>query len=151
MAEEGFKGMPELIRALEKLPKEISGEAANIVHETANSMALDVRTEYPYDDGQLRSGVIVEEMTLSQYDVLSTGRTLRWKVRSKAPHAHLYEYGTVERFHNRTGKSTGTMPAKPTFIPIAQRHRRRMFERLSQLLRRARVTGMTGSMDLVES
>ncbi|MTI95182.1 MAG: hypothetical protein FH749_06795 [Firmicutes bacterium] len=36
--------------------------------------------------------------------------------RKKAPHAHLYESGTVER-HHRSGKSVGRMPSKPFFEP----------------------------------
>jgi hypothetical protein len=33
-----------------------------------------------------------------------------------APHAHLVEYGTVERFH-KGGKSVGVMPANPFVRP----------------------------------
>lgn len=32
-----------------------------------------------------------------------------------APHAHLVEFGTVERFHRKSGKSVGIMPQHPFF------------------------------------
>ncbi|TDK51140.1 HK97-gp10 family putative phage morphogenesis protein [Antarcticimicrobium luteum] len=36
---------------------------------------------------------------------------------SDAPHAHLYEFGTVERIQTKTGKSVGVMPARPFLRP----------------------------------
>ena len=43
-------------------------------------------------------------------------RVLVW-VAVNAPHAHLVEFGTVERFHKTSGKSTGVMPMQPFIRP----------------------------------
>lgn len=135
----GFDGMDALIRSLEALPDTLTREAEQIVDDAAEEMAADVVQRYPLRDGDLRRGVVVDR---------SAGSRLKTKVRSRAQHAHLYEYGTVERFHARNGKSVGTMPAQPTFIPAAQRHRKRMVERLTDVVRRAKVDGMTGTADV---
>ena len=36
---------------------------------------------------------------------------------SHSPHAHLYEFGTAPRFHAKTGKAVGSMPARPFLRP----------------------------------
>jgi HK97 gp10 family phage protein len=131
----GIAGLEALIRSLEALPGEIKAAAAEIVDDTAEEMAADVIQRYPKREGRLRAGVVIDRSATS---------ALRVKVRTKAPHAHLYEYGTVQRFHARNGKSVGTMPAQPTFIPAAQRHRRRMVEKLTNTVAR----GMTGTLDV---
>ena len=45
-------------------------------------------------------------------------------VGSTAPHAHLIEWGTAERFHNRSGKSVGIMQATPFFTNAWDRTKR---------------------------
>lgn len=46
----------------------------------------------------------------------SAGTRIFVSIASYAPHAHLVELGTVERFHE-SGKSTGKMPMNPFFRP----------------------------------
>jgi hypothetical protein len=137
---DGFSGMADLIRSLEQLPEQMKAEAGHIVQDAANGTATEIRQAYPQKDGDLVRGVEVEQQG-----------ELRWKVRSRAPHAHLYEYGTVQRSLNSNGANRGTMPAQPTVIPIAQRRRRRMLDGLKSMLQRAKVRGMTGSLDVRET
>ncbi len=49
-----------------------------------------------------------------------------------APHAHLYEFGTVQRFHKKTGKSVGAMPARPFMRPAWDAHQATMLETLKR-------------------
>ena len=149
---EGFTGMAELIADLENLPEEFKGEAANIVTATANGMATDVRSRYPSVSGNLRDHVVVERD--------SDGDPLKARVKNTARHSHLYERGTVERFqYTRKSKSVGEMfqkqlgkgnTGKPTFIPAAVRARARMKEQLVSMVKRSKVRGMTGTLDVVE-
>lgn len=138
MAQDGFSGMADLIADLGRLA-EVPEEAAGIVRTTAELMEAEVVQAYPAHEGELRRRVVREELG-----------PLRWKVRSKAPHAHLYEYGTVQRFTAGRGANRGTMPAKPTFIPAAVRARTRMVDRLTDLVKRQKVRGMTGTMEIRE-
>lgn len=46
----------------------------------------------------------------------SLGTRITVSVETAAPHAHLVEFGTVERFH-KSGKGTGAMPMDPFFRP----------------------------------
>lgn len=46
----------------------------------------------------------------------SGGTRIFLLIGAAAPHAHLVEFGTVQRFHE-SGKSTGTMPMKPFIRP----------------------------------
>lgn len=49
-----------------------------------------------------------------------------------APHAHLYEFGTAPRFHKKTGKSVGAMPARPFMRPAWDVHQAAMLETLKR-------------------
>ena len=111
--------------------------------DTAERMAFSVRQRYPRGrTGTLRDRVVVEQLHPS------SGASLRWKVRSKAPHAHLYERGTVNRRTASTGANRGRMAAHPIFIPEAIRHRTVMVHRLVDLLARQTVPQMTGHMEV---
>jgi hypothetical protein len=130
----GFSGMDALIDDLNGLPDELKGEAANLIQAAANATEADVRQQYVRGKtGNLLNGVGQK----------SDG-PLAVRVYSRAKHAHLYELGTVQRFQNN-GKNTGTMPAKPVFIPAAIRARKRMMDGFERVLRRIKVRGMTGS------
>jgi len=47
------------------------------------------------------------------------------------PHAHLYEDGTVQRFH-KTGKSVGVMPAQPFMRPAWDSHQAEVLKTFGQ-------------------
>lgn len=135
---EGFDGMAELIADLERLPQELQREASFYVQTAAETMAAEVRNEYPEHTGNLRRGVKVDRQT-----------DLRAQVRSTAKHATLYERGTVQRFTAGKGANRGTMPAGNVFIPAAVKSRAQMVDRLVGLVRRSKVRGMTGTLDVV--
>lgn len=118
-------------------------ELAPIVRGAADGLAGEVKAAYPKQTGNLADGVVVENGR--------DGRGLRAKVRTNAPHAHLYELGTVQRFTNRTGASRGTMPARPTFVPLAIRWRERMIDRTKDALQRLKIRGFDGAAGVRQS
>jgi HK97 gp10 family phage protein len=137
-----FSGMAALIRGLQNLPAQVQQEAEGVVQATASLMAAEVRRDYPQGEtGNLRKGVVIK------HEQGVNGR-VRAQVRSVAKHAHLYEYGTVQRYTKGSGANRGTMPAQPTFVPAAVRNRQRMVEKLADVLRRTKVAGMDGSMEV---
>jgi hypothetical protein len=136
-------GVRELREALQEMSKTVREDTLGpIVDAAATGLAEDVKASYGKVTGNLAAGVIVEK-----------GRTdsLMRKVRSKAPHAHLYEYGTVSRTTRTTNANRGTMPAQPTFIPASVRARNRMMGAVKSALRAMRVPGFNGSLDVRES
>ena len=143
MASNGeISGMAELIRALGQLPAQLAQEAEGVVQATASLMAAEVKRDYPQGEtGNLRKGVVID------HEPGVNGR-IRARVRSTAKHSHLYEYGTVQRFTDSTGANRGTMPAQPTFVPAAVRNRARMVAKLTEVLRRTKVPGMDGQLEV---
>lgn len=145
MAEYAFSGMGALIAALERLPGELRQEAEGIVHASADLMAADVRAAYEQHrhSGNLAEHVVVEKGA-------PAGGELRAKVRSTARHARIFEVGTVQRFLASNGADRGTMPPGNVFIPRAVRHREEMIRRLVAIVRKVRIPGMTGVLEVVD-
>jgi hypothetical protein len=139
MADEGFTGMAALIADLEALGPSCEREAGVIIDKHPEAMAQSVRAGYPVKDGALRNGVVVRKI-----------RPLRNVVVSRAKHAHLFERGTVRRSRASDGANRGTMPAGNVFIPAAVRWRGQMNQQLIGMVRRSKVRGMTGTLDVVE-
>lgn len=139
-----------MVETLERLPRELSQqELAPLIRASAEDLATDVRRAYANTKRTSRN-----PGTLASRVVVEPGRDelgLRAKVRSKAPHAHFYEYGTVARFTNQTGAARGSMPALPTFVPAAVRARERMIRAAKTVLRRLRIPGFTGTPEVRES
>ncbi len=138
MATDGFDGMAELIADLERLPQELQREGSFFVQTAAETMASEARNEYPVKDGDLARGVKVDRQT-----------DLRAQVKNTAKHATLYERGTIQRFTAGKGANRGTMPAGNVFIPAAVKARSQMVDRLVGLVKRSKVRGMTGTLDVV--
>ncbi len=135
-------GIVELRAALRELPATLRNETLGpVVSEAAEGMAGDLKSSYAKVTGTLADRVVVEQR----------GDPLRAKVRTKAPHAHLYEYGTIQRFTKGTGANRGSMPARPTFIPAAIRWRTRMVSAAKSALRALKVPGCEGSVSVRES
>lgn len=131
-------GMNEMLATLRTLPDELKQHSLGpVVKSNAEAMAADLKASYHKHTGTLANRVVVE------HDV--GGSPLRSKVRSKAPHAHFYEYGTVRRFTKGTGAYRGTMPAQPTLVPTAIRWRERMLRAVRARLESMRVPGFRGS------
>lgn len=126
--------MQEFKQELRNIPEELRDEAADIVEAAATTTQEQTVAEYTNVTGGLDRGVKVTTQR-SAFGVLS-------KVRSNAPHAHLYEFGSQAR-HTAIGANRGAMPPRPTLIPIAQRNRRTMYQRLMDLIESKgfRVTG----------
>lgn len=129
----------EFIAELRKLPSDLKGEASGIVKGSANGAAAQVKANYKRGKtGDLIDGVVVEYADPGPF---AAGAV----VKSKAPHAWIYENGTQVR-HNARGANRGAMPAAPpgrAFIPVMIKARRRMYEQLKGVLVRAglQVTG----------
>lgn len=142
MADEGFQGMAQLISALQRLPEQLKTDAHDVVEDAAIDMKAEVDAVYDRHrvTGNLAAGTRIEREG-----------PLRIRVRNRERHVHLFERGTVVRQTRSTGAHRGAMPARPTFVPAAVRHRQRMWRRLSALLRRMRVPGMTGTPEVRET
>lgn len=127
-----WDGLNEFQQALRQLPKELTGEAAEIVQRHAEASARTVQANYPQGPtGNLKSGVRVEP-DRSPFGV-------RGVVRSRAKHAHLFEFGTNTRRTSK-GADRGRMPKASeshAAIPVFIRERRKMVEALIELVKRA--------------
>jgi hypothetical protein len=132
-----WTGMEEFKQALRNLPDELVAESDHIVEGSANAAAFEIRSAYGQHrhSGNLQASVVVEERKRSRVSV-------RYQVRAKAPHAHLFEFGTQVR-HTKAGLTRGRMPPGNIFIPLYRKRLRRMFDELKALLQRKglRVTG----------
>lgn len=137
-------GLDELRARLLELPAEMTELAEAIIAEAADGAAAEIREAYPvgpgnddYEGGNLRKGVRVRRekaQSASPYSV-------RLAVRSTAPHATLFEVGTVVRYNISRNKQLlnkpahrGFMPGSNIFVPIVVRRRREMYEDLTAVI-----------------
>lgn len=111
-----LSGFRELRDELATLPDAARDRAAPIEADHARRAQAAVIAEYPHVTGALRAGVhIVARHTRSPVAVLYTLTT-------SAPHAHLYEFGTV---HTRP---------HAVFLPITERERRASVVAVSRMV-----------------
>ena len=126
-------GLSEFREALRQLPYELREEAGAIVLAIAEQAGQQIPAAYPQGPtGNLKRRVTVTKEPSSAFGV-------RAVVKSRAPHASIFEFGTGPR-QNRAGANRGVMPPAPhdqAFIPIAIQARRRMVQALIQMLQRA--------------
>jgi hypothetical protein len=128
-------GFTELQDTLKALPAGIEKDAAQIVQQAASDASRQIAQAYPLGKtGNLRKGI----------SVVGTrgGGAQRAIVRSAAPHAHLFEYGTKQR-QTKKGANRGAMPKAPTneaMIPIIVRVRNRMRQQLTDMV--VRLSGL---------
>lgn len=124
-------GLAELKAQLRNLPRELAGEATEIVTSTAEQAASQMIRKYPTrlrranERGtgvSLREGVEVVKIAEGQFGV-------RADVINRSRHAMMYEVGTHRK------KRGSTRPGN-VFIPIASRMRRAMYTRLGAMLTR---------------
>lgn len=140
-----LSGFSDLEAKLAALPDRIAkGAAIRGMRRAGNLIAEEQRRLAPRDDGQLVESIRVTARArsragLAEYaNELASGGSYRdaqsalrearrggtegagsrvsLTIGASAPHAHLVEFGTVERFHE-SGKSTGSMPAQPFIRP----------------------------------
>lgn len=128
-------GLPDFKAALRNLPDALTAEANDIVSAAAFEAKGQIQSAYPEGPtGNLRTGV-----TLNWNRSRATTTAI---VRSRAKHAHLYEFGTRTRRTHR-GANRGAMPEAPPqqrMIPIAMRVRRKMLQALIAMVERAGLT-----------
>jgi len=124
-----WRNLDEFRSTLSQLPADLTAQAKGILHEAADAAAAEIRAAYPVSTGALVRGVRVSE-----------GRHGRWagayRVRSTAPHATIFEQGTKPR-QTKKGANRGFMPAADIFVPIAIRHRARMWPALKAIVEKA--------------
>jgi len=128
-------GLASLRQALRMLPEHLADDAGALVRQQALAAAGSIRAGYARGPtGNLQAGVVAEETTpFSRY-----GRA--FIVKSKAPHAWIYENGTQARHYftpSGARHATGIMPAAPplrAFVPKMIDARARMQDELVWLL-----------------
>lgn len=125
-----LEGINEFRQALRDLPEAITKKASKVVVEAARSTQRDVTSAYPAGKtGNLKAGV-------SSRATRSRKFSAEAQVRSRAPHAHIFEKGSAPR-KTGDGYNRGSMPKAPDsqrFIPVAIRARREMTRRLVELV-----------------
>ena len=139
-AEITWVGLDELKAALFRLPAELTQKAAGIVKASAEAAAAEIKAAYPEGEtGNLRKGVRVGDRGARE------PYTVRYSVRSSAPHVHLYETGSqtrqtalgYHRGHMFSRFGFGPRQGANVFVPIVVRRRRAMFEDLIPLIEQA--------------
>jgi len=125
-----FDGLAELKAALRALPAELTREASNIIDASANSAAVEMRTEYGKHNvtGEIQGAVGVAHVDAGKY---SAGAV----VKNSSKLAVIFENGSQAR-HTALGADRGSMPAAHVFVPIMMRKRREMYRQLRALLER---------------
>lgn len=124
-----YDGLEELKKSLRELPAEMHGEADHIIEGEANAAALEIRQKYAIGEaGKLVAGVVVEVVQRTNF---YAGR----RIVSKSPLAFIYENGTQVR-HTELGYNRGRMPPAHVFVPAVIRHRKSMYEKLRDMMRR---------------
>lgn len=125
-----WDGLDELRRQLKALPADLAHEARQDVVEAAENAATALRQAYPPGPtGNLRRGVKVI--------VKQTEATVVATLKSTAPEAHLWEFGTQVR-RTQQGWNRGAGPAhyNQGVVGIAGRHRKTLNGQLVELVRR---------------
>lgn len=108
-----WDGMDTFKQELQLLTANLVSEAEGILIQSAFDAADALRAAYPYREGGLIRGVTV---------IPSRGMTLAGAtVKNLAPHAKIYEDGTVTR-ETHKGYNRGRWIGKPTFRPITNRY-----------------------------
>jgi hypothetical protein len=122
-------GLGDLRDALKRLPLELQQEARGEILRTTASAAAELRAVYPAVTGNLRRGVKTQ---FRDRKGETTGTVL-----STAPHAHLWEFGTVNR-KTEKGWNRGRSPSNITrgLIAIRMRRQRALRQTLRAILER---------------
>jgi hypothetical protein len=121
------------MRAMRDLPEHLANEAGRIVQARGLRAAATIRANYGahYVTGRLEGSVSVRPREVGRYGAGVV-------VQARAPHAHLFERGTVARQYRNW--SRGVMPAAPPqhqFVPVLRNERGEMYEDFAELLERA--------------
>jgi hypothetical protein len=123
-----WDGLTEFARALKALPEQLATASQAAVKRAADTTMSEVLSGYPLGPtGGMRAGVL--QVTHDQGVVFGVD------VRSTAPEAHLWEYGTTTRATHR-GANRGYMRAhqSDSLHAIGDRARAAMNSELQQLV-----------------
>ena len=130
-----WEGLEAFRAGLRALPSDLADEAAGDVETATRDAARAIEQDYPTGPtGNLKRGVVVE-IRRGRFNVTGI-------VRSRAPHASIFEAGTTTR-RTAKGFNRGRMPQPPAeqrVIPEAVGVRRRLMSTLIDLVRRAGFT-----------
>ena len=133
-----FDGLDTFKQELQVLTSDLVREAEGILVASAHEAADAVRAAYPYRQGGLRGGVTV---------IPSRGRTLAGaEVKNLAPHAIIYEDGTVTR-ETHQGYNRGRTIGVPTFRPITARYHDRALQAVIDRIYAHGAASVTGDPD----
>jgi hypothetical protein len=132
-----WEGLMELRRELRTMPERLTGRAFDIVRRHTENTYVELMRRYARKSGNLQRGV-TSQTSRTQFAV--TG----W-VKSRAPHAWIYEKGTKTRTTTgarsvRAGAVRGRMPRTNILIPTAMRERNLMYDEFAEMLRREGLT-----------
>lgn len=138
-----FEGLPELLTALRRLPRDLVDEASRIMDGHGAAAEAEIRNNY---QAHAHTGKLADSVERRTVALGPWGHSI--VIRAKAKHAHLFEHGTNARHHSQ-GRYVGIMPPAPPmhqFIPAMERQRRAMYRDLRDLLTShgLEVTGSAG-------
>jgi hypothetical protein len=120
-------GLDALAKELATLPEKLMADVIDPrMDEETSEAAHRMETRYAHES--LRKGVRRDKRGLGDY-----------RIRNTSPHAHLFELGTVARFH-ADGSPTGVMPATPVMIPEAVSARGRIDKGVQQDFRKLKTS-----------
>jgi hypothetical protein len=124
-------GLDDLRAQLLAFTGEAAAEGAEIVEDETERAFSEIYAGYPRRSGGIRRNVKVVT-TKTPYGATGT-------VINSDPLANIFENGSQAR-HTKLGAFRGSMPPGHVFIPVIQRHRRAMVERLRGVLERRGLT-----------
>lgn len=141
---------PRLSEIIDRAPPAVGAAGTEALRQNGTEAETLIRGAAPEDTGSLKDSIgwVFGDPPPGSLGVVAARREaalsgipphLRISIFSGgviAPHAHLVEFGTAQRFTD-DGKSTGAAPAQPYFFPIIRALQRRMRNRIRRLTRQA--------------
>ena len=117
-----WQGLEAFKHELATLTPQLEAEARAINLASAEAAYAQIFQTYPRGaTGNLRGGLRLRH------------RPAGSELRQRAPHGHLYEYGTTVRT-NKAGANRGYMKPHPTFYPIATTHQQHAIDAIIRRL-----------------
>jgi HK97 gp10 family phage protein len=113
-----IENMEETIRKMSLYNENLRNEFKSIVEGSSKKIASNAKSNV---NAKFRpkTGKLYRAIKPKQFDKNGPAATV---LPRKAPHRHLAEYGTQPRRH-KSGKSVGSMPARPFMKPAADSER----------------------------